>query len=278
MVNNRHELNAANRSCQPDRANPELDPMTSSFPTRRLATLTASLLLASASFAIAADYDPPIFIEEAPEFVPVEIGSGWYIRGDISYNFKRPFRDFGFAVVPPGSYSEYHSMFGGGVGFGYHFTDFLRADFNAAFLSKNSFAANFDDGTNRAAATGETRIWSGMANLYVDLGTVAGITPYVGAGVGTVYTSRRLSAQANGPAFGPDPVALDDRKNAFTLAYSLNAGVAYKLTNNASVDIGYQYLKAPKAEYVAAQDFTTYPVRRGMDFHQLRVGFRYDLW
>ena len=43
--------------------------------------------------ALAADYDPPIYVDEAPEYQPVEIGSGWYLRGDVGYAFSHPFKD-----------------------------------------------------------------------------------------------------------------------------------------------------------------------------------------
>ena len=39
--------------------------------------------------ALAADYDPPIVVDEAPRNVPVEVGSGWYLRGDVGYSFNQ---------------------------------------------------------------------------------------------------------------------------------------------------------------------------------------------
>src|SRR5690554_3813702 len=77
----------------------------------------AAVALVPAS-ALSADYDPPIFVEEAPEWVPVEIGSGWYLRGDVSYNVGRPtynFTLFGEDVE--------HRRFGGSIGVGYHLSD-----------------------------------------------------------------------------------------------------------------------------------------------------------
>ena len=38
--------------------------------------------LFAATPALAADYDPPPLLEPAPEYQPVEIGNGWYLRGD----------------------------------------------------------------------------------------------------------------------------------------------------------------------------------------------------
>jgi len=54
------------------------------------------VLLVAASMpaaAYAADYDPPIFVEEAAEYVPVEVGSGWYLRGDVGYVFDTSIGD-----------------------------------------------------------------------------------------------------------------------------------------------------------------------------------------
>ncbi|MBL8580714.1 MAG: porin family protein, partial [Rhizobiaceae bacterium] len=97
----------------------------------------AAGLLPAAS-ALAADYDPPIFVDEAPEMVPVEVGSGWYLRGDIGYNFDSEFADYDFSSVPGLSYSETSSTIFGGIGAGYHFTDYLRADANIGFLTSQS--------------------------------------------------------------------------------------------------------------------------------------------
>ena len=59
----------------------------SSFASR-LALLLAAAALGPLPAAYAADYDPPIIVEEATEYVPVEVGSGWYLRGDVGYNFS----------------------------------------------------------------------------------------------------------------------------------------------------------------------------------------------
>lgn len=108
-----------------------------------LALATASLTLAPA--VQAADYDPPIYVEEAPEYVPVEVGSGWYLRGDVSYSFSRDFKDraigfddslfdnnlVGLGFIGPVdtfSFSDDEMPYYGSIGFGYHFNDLIRAD------------------------------------------------------------------------------------------------------------------------------------------------------
>ncbi|RWK45561.1 MAG: porin family protein, partial [Mesorhizobium sp.] len=64
----------------------------------------------------------------------------------------------------------------------------------------------------------------------------------------------------------------------YSFAYSLNAGVAYQVSKNLLVDVGYQYLSSPDAEYATLADLDDSPIRKGIDSHQVKVGLRYDLW
>ena len=53
--------------------------------------LMAAIAAGSAALplpALSADYDPPIVVDQPVEEVPIEVGSGWYLRGDIGYNFQ----------------------------------------------------------------------------------------------------------------------------------------------------------------------------------------------
>jgi opacity protein-like surface antigen len=211
--------------------------------------------------AEAADYDPGVIVQEAPEYVPVEVGSGWYLRGDVTYNINRSVYDFEIL----GEEAE-NDRFGGGLGIGYHFNDFFRAEANIAFVSHDEFG--FDDGIDAVSA--ENSLWSGMLNGYVDLGTFSGITPYVGAGAGFMYSKHEIEVDA--PSLG---VAFDESDREYAFAYSLGAGVNVQMTRNLSVDVGYQYLASPGLEYV---DMDTGDIEDGIDYHQVKVGLRYDLW
>jgi opacity protein-like surface antigen len=211
--------------------------------------------LAALAFAVtpslAADYDPPIFIEEAPEYVPVEIGSGWYLRGDVSYDLSsRPY-DVSINGVAVDNY-----RFGGGVGFGYHFTDELRADLTVSYLGKDSLSS----GANELSQT----MWSGLVSGYYDIATIVGITPYVGAGIGATYAKQEVNLTSG---------TFDSSDYEF--AYALMAGASYKVTDNVSIDAGYQFLHTPDMRYY---DVDTDTVRKGDKKHLIRVGLRYDLW
>jgi len=237
------------------------------FRENAIMTLTSRIALALAATMLwplaagAADYDPPIAIDEAPEYVPVEVGSGWYLRGDVGYNVTKSPYDFTLF----GTESDSTSITGS-VGAGYHFSDFLRGELNFGFLGTDSFNASDVDTT----VSLKNKAWSGMANVYADLGTVAGFTPYVGGGVGLIYSSQRVSIDDVDPTLD-----FYSRDAQYKVAYSVGAGVAYRVAQNTSIDVGYQYLSAPDLEYM---DFSTFTTKKGVDYHQVKVGLRYDLW
>ncbi len=225
-----------------------------------LPALAAGLFLSM--HARAADYEPPIVIDEAPE-VPVEIGSGWYLRGDIAYSFDRTEADF--SGIPDIDVSRVR--FGGGGGVGYHFTDYLRGDLNLSFLSSDSLT--FDNGVDFARL--ELESWSGMATAYVDLGTFSGFTPYVGAGFGGLFTHNTVDMDL--PGIG----IVDTDDDQYEFAYSLGAGIAYQVATNWSIDLGYLYTASPDTQFVEVTP-AGLSFDEGLEFHQVRAGLRFDLW
>jgi opacity protein-like surface antigen len=241
-----------------------------------------ALALAPLTPVHAADYDPPVYVDQAPDYVPVEVGSGWYLRGDVSFLTQKNFKsDFDF---PPANFSDKEDPIFASIGFGYHFNDYLRADLNLGYLPGNKVSVDYDNSATSlqptvASASLKNYAFSGILNGYVDLGTYVGITPYLGAGVGVVQSTRKLSASyltVNGDP--TDDFELQDDKTRFSLAYTLNAGLAYQVTKNVSVDLGYQYFSAPDAEYATAQNLTTFSIHKGFSNHQVKLGLRYDLW
>ena len=171
------------------------------------------LVFAATPFGLAsaADYEPPVIVDQAPE-VPVEVGSGWYLRGDISYNINRNTYD----VKVPSTEDE-HIRFGASAGVGYHFTDYLRGEIDGSYIGYDRFY--YSDPLITAAARNEQ--WSTMAKAYVDLGTIAGLTPYVGGGVGLMYSFAEIDDGYPGFAFAN----VSDTQTKF--AYNLSAGLAY---------------------------------------------------
>lgn len=234
----------------------------------------AATALVPATTVLAADYEPPIYVDQAPEYTPVEIGSGWYLRGDVAYLPKDTYRDVDFGG-PGIDYSEREKPVFASLGFGYHFNDYLRGDFNLGWLPGNKIDIAFDTPPESGSAHVKNSAFTAMVNGYVDLGTYVGITPYVGAGIGVMQARRRMSmdyTDADGT------LSAYDRHTQYALAYSLNAGAAYQVSKNVMLDVGYQYLSAPNAKYYSLDGAHESVLRKGIDSHQIKVGLRYDLW
>ena len=161
------------------------------------------------SAAVAADMrlppdSPPLGTQERQEF-----GTGWYLRGDLSWARERT-----PLIFPDGSLGQgtkVQNGWTGTIGFGYKLNNWFRADLTYDYfkeVSINNRSADFtcydsinpvlDAGGNtvavRAAAntcysrqTGQLNRHAILANGYLDLGTWAGVSPYVGAGAGVSY-------------------------------------------------------------------------------------------
>ena len=106
----------------------------------RIALALGAIMLMPATQALSADYDPPVYVDQAPDYQPVEVGSGWYLRGDVSYLVQKSFKngDFTFpSTINNESFGESEDAYFASVGFGYHFNDYLRADLNFGYLPEN---------------------------------------------------------------------------------------------------------------------------------------------
>jgi opacity protein-like surface antigen len=235
----------------------------------KLAAATALLAGLSGS-ALAADLDRIIYSPQIDRTVPVEIGNGWYLRGDIGYAVESDADvesiTFGGIEFDAGDVDpSFTSELSGGVGVGYQFTDFLRADFTAEY-SEGEGAVD-SGGFNGEADFDAITL---MANGYIDLGTFVGITPYVGAGIGSTHVDW-------GPvSIGTPPVEVAG-SGEWRLTYALMAGASYDLTKAIKLDFGYRYIDVAGHEIYddsllgSAED-------DGYSKHEIRAGFRYMLW
>lgn len=251
--------------------------------------------------ALAADYyDPPIILENAPHLKPVEIGSGWYLRGDIGYNVStRPDGDFTYRTFDAGAYSshtaaaaDFSDDFTFGLGVGYSFTDMLRADVTVDRLSSTFSGSGPCDASLGASCRTEGEAdfaaYAAMANIYVDLGTFVGFTPYVGAGAGYTYLhwddlrSRNFCA---GVPCAANPGAVHPGESDWRFTYALMAGLTYDISDNMKVDLGYRYMKIDDggmfswdADSAVAGATGLQGQDPGLSTHEVRLGLRLELW
>src|ERR1700709_2700467 len=211
----------------------------------------AASLLSSVAFAA----DMPS-IMPAPAYAPpvVEDFGGWYLRGDIGFSNQRVDR-LNNALDTVGSpTSVQHNSFGTagifGLGVGYKVNNWFRADVTGEYRGSSQFFgtepltyAGPSFGVDTYHATKSE--WVVLGNAYVDLGTWWCMTPFIGAGVGGARVSiANFTDQgiANNGAGALPGLAFGDNVSKWNLAWALHAGVAYKVTQNFTVELAYRYL------------------------------------
>ena len=139
--------------------------------------IVVAAALAATTAAKAADLPDPPFIP-APEFIPEEVGGGWYLRGDIGVDFfKDPSVVYNNSLVF--SMEELQPSVMVGVGAGYEFNKWIRADLTADWRGTD-FSGKTVCGGCVAATTqftqenAELDIYTGMANIYLQAGNFHG--------------------------------------------------------------------------------------------------------
>jgi len=259
-----------------------------------MAAGAASLLLSSA--ALAADMPiapPPAYYPPPP---PQEFG-GWYLRGDVGFSNQRVrTRDFYNypTLLSLNQTSSFDTAGIFGVGVGYQFNNWFRADVTGQYRGNSNFhgldlTSYTDTGTVQRGSdtySASKSEWVALANVYADLGTWWCVTPFIGAGVGAsrVTISNFTDIGVNGTAaFGAVPgLASATSASKWNLAWALHTGLAYKVSPNMTVELGYSYLNlgdGVTGPLVTKDGFTTNHAMTFKDItsHDLKLGVRWNL-
>jgi opacity protein-like surface antigen len=265
--------------------------------------LAMGLVMAAAALAgtaSAADLPPEIKMPE----VSVKDAHGWYVRGDVGYAVNASHGDTTYRGFDPSTGAtdggrfdsdRFSGDFSGGVGIGYQFNDLLRAD-----ITGDYFSGDFDGrvsgdspcagGLAGTGCSGKARssfkAGSLMLNGYVDLGTLAGFTPYVGAGLGATRVSwDRVNAVGTcidgiAACGGAAPVRTSySGESDWRMTYALMAGVAYEVTPNVKVDFGYRFSHIAGGNMFGDPSGGGVSGRDGdLSRHEIRVGLRITTW
>ncbi len=253
----------------------------------------AASLLSTTAFA--ADYPPPPPIAPPPPPPyyapppPQEFG-GWYLRGDIGMTNQKVKslqnilnNDPGVAVQPV--HYEFDSGVTFGLGIGYQYNSWLRFDVTGEYRGKTSFNGleiiRFNGGIiGTDEYRGNKSEWLGLVNAYADLGTFWCITPFVGAGIGYSRNEIRGFTDINTPNGG---VAFAQKATKTNFAYALHAGLAYKVTNNFTIELAYRYLNLGDGITGDLQTFDGLNARfnpttfKDITSNDLRLGVRWNL-
>ena len=226
--------------------------------TTILALAGATVLLSTA--ANAADLPPPL---PMPMVQPVAVVTGgWYVRGDVGIA-QKSFSDFDHHQTNPAfnwpaswriDQKDMADAAFVGFGVGYAWNNWLRFDVTGEYRMKEWFKVigSYDCVGVRCfdVYEGHHSNWLVLANAYIDLGTWWCLTPFVGAGIGTAYhkfsgvSDLGLISNNGGAGFGY--ASADSSK--WNLAWALHAGVAYNVTNNFKVELGYRYVNMGSIE------------------------------
>ncbi len=248
--------------------------------TLRLAGLAAALSVGTAFAADMIAPPPPPMI--APPPAPLDVGSGFYLRGDVgvaTYNYTRIDTVPVIAGLRTVNSSIDSAVFVG-VGGGYQFNSFLRADVTGEYrFNTNHRHVDVFTGppANSNLITGKIGGFVGLANVYVDLGTWHRITPFFGAGLGfatlTMGKTTDYQLTAGGAIGGTGP-----SKTQTNLAWAIHAGLGYDLTANLKAEVAYRYLNLGSVEggTVNCAGACPYRVRiKNLDSHDVKFGLRY---
>jgi opacity protein-like surface antigen len=238
------------------------------LPIFALAVLALGLPLT----ARAVDLPPAPVLDDDEE----TLGSGWYLRGDVGgldQMVSRRSRDRGLNGLSSLVNGKLDRAATVGAGIGYQISPWFRTDvtidhrFEAAFRG----ARMGRDGTyalDRANFDATTF----LVNAYVDLPFWNGITPYFGAGIGASRAHfDRYESSVVAPSGAIDLLAFSAHSETL-LAWALMGGVAFDLTAQFKIDLGYRYSRLDGDDF----DRSTAPVRpRNIGAHEFRLGARY---
>jgi opacity protein-like surface antigen len=243
----------------------------------RAFALGAAAVIALSSAAVAADLLPPPPPE--PPAPVIEMG-GWYLRGDVGMGFNNhpgftttpdalaTGQSSGFYSNTATEYFANPTLSPSGlfdIGVGYQVNNWFRTDITGELRGGANFqglevvndsnwpagGANYNQvqygDFYRANLTSYLLMW----NAYADLGTWYGLTPYVGAGLGGAYNHLSGATDTGYASFGNSANGafqsyatggyFNDASHA-DFAWSLMAGLDFKVTHNLKLEIGYRYL------------------------------------
>lgn len=250
-----------------------------------IALAVAASLGLAASSAAAADL---IGAQPVPRVIPapIEVASGWYLRGDVGTGVA-DFRDFTLSPADPRLSQVQKSIESPpiiGIGAGYQFNEFLRADVTGEYRGNQgfSFVRSDRNDPNQAisAYSGKLSSVLVLANGYIDIGNFYGITPFIGGGVG--FAHHRFSGfQDAGYIAFAGGYGYAAARSSTEFAWALHAGLSYAVNDNLKLEASYRYanLGSPVAGQIICQGpgDCSRPVLTARDLttHDFRLGARW---
>lgn len=234
--------------------------------SRSLMFAIAGVLTVQVAGAMAADVPkdlPPVYAPAEPE--PVAPDSGWYLRGDVGYNWGLLDSADSTAPFPAPIDDKLGNGLMVGIGAGIK-KQWLRADVTVDYSLPMKY-----EGTIAAPGdvTAKISAASGLFNVYLDLGTWYYVTPYVGAGAGAAYVRAFDYVSTLAP-----PFTGDTSHTQWNFAWAAMAGFGAAVAPNLIIDVGYRYIDFGDVE--TARDAFGRMTFKDVAAHEVRVGLRWS--
>jgi opacity protein-like surface antigen len=220
------------------------------FSVKTLLTAALAAMISTAAFG--ADLPMPQPVYQQPVVAEPCCANAWYLRGFVGVGIMNR-TSFDFEHNPLGGATDFTIQHNSiqdttflGVGVGYEFNNWFRADVTAEYRTKAAINA-YGLFTNPVGSTnvfgdqftGSIRSVVVLANGYIDLGTWNCLTPFVGAGVGVAFNQFTdlvdIGIGESGSGMGQNPTKTN-------VAWALHAGLSYAVTQNFTMELAYRYL------------------------------------
>jgi opacity protein-like surface antigen len=221
----------------------------------------ASLMLALTPEASAADVD--YRPEPGGPSWYVSIFGGWSLPDDLDVDFDGLYSSTEFS----GSI-DLDNGFMAGIAAGGRFTPWLRADveFSGHWHDFGGEELETSAGSSVPVENDDVNALFVLANLWIDVPVGEMIRPYIGGGAGMGRLEADVST-TGGKTF------INDSDWGF--AYQLGAGIAFDLTPNMVVDVGYRF-KAINAEFEVDDLFAATDTDADYRSHNVLLGLRFE--
>ena len=241
---------------------------------------SAALLAMLSAQANAADLYQPEPVAPVVNEPVVAAASGWYLRGDASWDFINMRGAHYFqgsnSLVNDFDSVDLSSTPNLGVGVGYQVNDYFRVDktFDYMFSTKFRGSTSGVCGGGGACTSRDVSHFSAfslMANAYVDIYKWGMVTPYVGFGLGGTYVKWDKLKNTT-----EDGTTVHKGKESWRFTYALMAGTTIDINCQFKADVGYRY------RHVNGGGMFGYKLNggpgsdEGFDIHEVRSGIRYQ--
>ena len=198
-----------------------------------------------------------------------QLMSGWYLRGDVGFRWNS-----GGVSSNNVTSEKYTTSFDGTFGFGWKY-QWFRGDLTYDHSGPTRVNVTTTAATNQPQFTAKISSQTVLANGYIDFGTWAGFTPYLGAGVGVArLKSVNYVDTTDSPSNNVSGVTGPGTQQNF--AWAAMAGVSYQVTPSWLIDVGYRHIEmgnVPSSEGAGTR--TNAAVFKSQSTNEARIGFRY---